>query len=235
MALDRTRPRPDLGYLRRRPRRGEAPAPPPAAASTGSLSLSLGPPPAQRSTLRAPAAVPAAPPGHRASGRTILGPAAPAVTLDRRQSAIGSLEFQVTPQGRVSAVWELVDGTSGLVSEQGELTSPEFGRRGLVQWHKGRLLVGLRHVQQLRRLLVVIEASPQAPAVTTVAALYGGVSVESAHETHVPALVSLALYQVDGELAIRREGAGFPSLEEAAAAYGFAATWTPPPVGRVRR
>lgn len=154
------------------------------------------------------------------------------VTLDRRQSAIGSLAFDVTPQGRMAAVWELTDGTAGIVAEPGGTTiSPEFGRRALVQLYKGRLVVGLRHVRQLRRLLVVLtDRDPRRETKTAVASLYDGATIESAHESHVPALVSMALYHVDGELVVRREGFGFPSLAEVSRAYGFAAHWTPPPL-----
>jgi len=237
VALDRTVARPDIGYLRRRPVRTEnkrddrTSAPPPA---TGSLSLAFGPPTRVAPTSRAPKAPPL-PATTRVRGRTLLTADAPVATLDRRQSAIGSLTFDATPHGQVNGVWELTDGTAGIVSagavseEGGITTSPEFGRRSLVQLSKGQLLVGLRHVRQLRRLLVVVtDLDPQGAASTTVAALYDRSSIESSHESHVPALVTLALYQVDGELVVRREGFGFPSLAEAAKAYGFAANWTPP-------
>jgi len=232
VALDRTVARADIGYLRRRPVRTEnkpddrTSAPPPA---TGSLSLAFGPPKRVAPTSRAPKAPPL-PATTRVRGRTLLTADAPVATLDRRQSAIGSLTFDATPHGQVNGVWELTDGTAGAVSEEGGITtSPEFGRRSLVQLSKGQLLVGLRHVHQLRRLLVVVtDLDPQGAASTTVAALYDRSSIESSHESHVPALVTLALYQVDGELVVRREGFGFPSLAEAAKAYGFAANWTPP-------
>lgn len=222
--MDRTVARPDLGYLRRRPQHGETPPVAAAPAATGSLALALGPP-------AAPAALPAQRPVPRVRGRSILKSDARWVSLDRRQSAIGSLAFDVTPRGQLNGVWELVDGTAGTVSESGGITiSPEFGRRSLVQLRKGRLLVGLRHVQQLRRLLVVVTGlGPDAGAVRTIAALYGGATIESAHESDRPAVASLALYHVGGELVVRREGSGFASLAEASAAYGFAATWTPPP------
>ncbi|MEA2187400.1 MAG: hypothetical protein QOK16_2411, partial [Solirubrobacteraceae bacterium] len=43
-----------------------------------------------------------------------------------------------------------------------------------------------------------------------------------------PVVAAIAVYQVDGELVIRRENFGFPSAEAAAAAYGFSLTWLPP-------
>ncbi|MEO9220270.1 MAG: hypothetical protein ABI251_00560 [Mycobacteriaceae bacterium] len=230
--MNRTVSRPDLDYLRRRPRPGESP-PTPAKPPTGSLSLAFGPPSSTASASAAPALTPkAAPqlPTPRVRGRTILTPERPMVTLDRRQSAIGSLAVDLAPHGQVNGVWELVDGTAGTVSEQGGITtSPEFGRRSLVQVQHGRLLVGLRHVHQLRRLLLVLTGlDPDGASTTSVASLYDGSTAESAHESHVPALVSLAIYQVEGELVVRREGFGFPSLAEAAKAYGFAPRWTPP-------
>ncbi|GAB2935117.1 hypothetical protein GCM10027047_34480 [Rhodococcus aerolatus] len=226
--MDRTVARPDLGYLRRRPHRGEQPraAASPAPAAGGGLSLRRGDgTPAGVATPRAAPAIPTA----RAHGRTVLAPELPTVTLDRRQSAIGTLAFDVAPHGRLNGVWELVDGTSGVVSDGGTGTSPEFGRRSLVELSRGRLLVGLRHVHRLRRLLVVLtDLDPQGSRTTALATLHDGATVESLHQGSVAAIASLALYQVDGELVVRREGFGFPSLAEAAAAYGFAASWTPP-------
>ena len=233
MALDRTVSRPDLGYLRRRPHRTDnAPAdgpPAPSGPPTGSLALAFGPPTSSTAPALTPKAAPQLP-TERVRGRAILTPERPMATLDRRQSAIGSLAVDLAPHGRVNGVWELVDGTAGTVSEQGGVTtSPEFGRRSLVQLQRGRLLVGLRHVHQLRRLLVVLTGlDPDGASTTTVVSLYDGSTAESAHESHVPALVSLAIYQVEGELVVRREGFGFPSLAEAAKAYGFAPRWTPP-------
>jgi len=229
MAVNRTLSRPDLGYLRRRPHRGERQAAP-SAPPTGSLSLAFGPPTASAAPALTPKVAPQLP-AARVRGRTILTPERPTVTIDRRQSAIGSLAVDIAPHGRVNGVWELIDGTAGAVSEQGGITnSPAFGRRSLVELQRGRLLVGLRHVQQLRRLLVVLtDLDPEGDASTTVASLYDGATIESVHETHVPVLVSLAVYQVDGELVVRREGFGFPSMAEAAKAYGLAARWTPPP------
>ena len=224
--------RPDLGYLRRRPKRGESPAARPPQPS-GSLSLAFGPPSTSAPTLHGAAPkAPALPPTARVRARTILKPELPTVTLDRRQSAIGSLTFDLTPHGKLNGVWELTDDTAGTVSAQGNITtSPEFGRRSLVQLSRGQLLIGLRHVQHLRRLLVVVtDLNPAGDASTTVASLYDGSTIESVHESHVPSLVTLALYQVDGELVVRREGFGFPSLADAAKAYGFDAQWTPPPM-----
>jgi hypothetical protein len=174
----------------------------------------------------------------RVTPRTILTVDYPVVTLDRRQSAIGSLVVDLAPAGTLSCVWELTDGTSGIVSDavagpNGVRTSPMFGRRPLVELRKGQILVGLRHVAELRRLLIVTAGHPAdgSPA-TTVLSLYKGATIESAHKSAEPCISSLAVYQVDGELVVRREGFGFPDVRAAAEAYGFAATWMPPPTVR---
>lgn len=235
MAVDRTRPRPDLTFLRRRPHPGQTPHPapaaqPPARADVGSLSLGHGPPAPAAQPGRPATAEPPVRPVDRVRGRTVLSAETAMVVLDRRQSAIGSLAVDLVPQGRLCAVWELVDGTSGVVSEaSGVRVSPEHGRRPLVELRRGTVLVGLRHVQHLRRLLVVVDGlDPAAATTTTVLSLYDESSVESVHETHVPTVATLALYQVDGELVVRREGFGFPDVAAAAKAYGFAASWVPP-------
>ncbi|WP_127782542.1 hypothetical protein [Rhodococcus sp. X156] len=233
MAVDRTRPRPDLAFLRRRPHPGQAAQPAaqaPARPDVGSLSLSHGPPAPAAQLGRPAAAEPPVRLAERVRGRTVLTPDAAMVVLDRRQSAIGSLAVDLVPQGRLCAVWELVDGTSGVVSEaSGVRVSLEHGRRPLVELRRGTVLVGLRHVHQLRRLLLVVDGlDPAAATTTTVLSLYDESTVESVHETHVPTVATLAMYQVGGELVVRREGFGFPDVAAAAKAYGFAATWVPP-------
>lgn len=217
MAFSRTAPRHELTYLRRRPKIGEEP---PAAAPAASPSLSLG---------RAPQDDGQAAPVRRAEGRTALTRDTPAVTLDRRQSAIGSLAFELAGGGELSCAWELVGGEAGLVSDASDVrVSPMFGRRPIVQLVDRQLVVGLRHVRRLRRLLLLCEALTDAKPLRLVGHLLDGGTIESAHTATEPALVTLAVYQVNGELVIRREDAGFASVEKAVAAYGFAASWLPP-------
>lgn len=156
------------------------------------------------------------------------------VTMSPLQSAVGSLAIDVRPAGTISCIWELADGSSGIVSEwSGVRAGPEFGRRPLVQLRKGQLLIGLRHISQLRRLLVVVAGPvPDDAPQSVVVALHGGATVESAHTGTTQAIVALAAYQVGGELVLRREARSLSSITEAAAAYGLAANWTPPPARR---
>ncbi len=224
MALDRTASREHLTYLRRRPKVGEAPrraAPEPAAPSGPSLSLGRAP--------KAPVG-PAVPAVKRVHGRVLLTADSPTVTLDRRQSAIGSLTFEIAGHGTVAALWELTDGTVGLVDASvGTFTSPEYGRRPIVELTHHRILVGLRHVHELRRLLILMGGfrgnDPQRLLMT----LHDDSTVESTHvSTSGPVVVALALYQVDGELVIRREDYGIDSGENAGRDYGMQITWLPP-------
>jgi hypothetical protein len=221
MAFSRTAPRHEISYLRRVPKVGETPAPAPAPRAAGP-SLSLGGR-ASESSRSAPAA-------RRAQGRTVLSRDAPAVTLDRRQSAIGSLAFELAGSGELSCAWELVDdGDAGLVSRAtGVAVSPEFGRRPIVQLVDRRIIVGLRHVRKLRRLLLLAGGLPNTSPSRLVGDLHGGGTIESPHTGVEQVTAALAIYQVDGELVVRREDAPFGSLEKAAAAYGFSLTWLPP-------
>lgn len=169
-------------------------------------------------------------PAKRVDGRVLLTAANPTVTLDRRQSAIGSLTFEVAGTGSVGALWELQDKTVGLVDAAvGTVTSPEFGRRPIVELTHHRIVVGLRHVHELRRLLILVSGfrgnDPQRLLMT----LHDDCTVETTHvSTSGPVVVALALYQVDGELVIRREDFGFDSGETAGREYGMQLTWLPP-------
>ena len=223
MAFSRTAPRHEITYLRRRPKVGEMPAAPaPAPRATSSLSLG-------RSAQQAPKVAMA--PVRRVDGRAILGADAPTVTLDRRQSAIGSLALALFggAGGTLSCAWELVDGDAGLLSAALDvLVSPQFGRRPIVQLHRRQLIVGLRHVRRLRRLLILASDLDESRPTRLVGELHDEGTVESPHTAVAPVVAALAVYQVDGELVIRRENSGFPSEEAAASAYGFSLTWLPP-------
>lgn len=196
-----------------------APAPTPAAPST---SLSVG--------RAAPPPPPRIPEPKRVDGRILLTADARTVTLDRRQSAIGSLVFEIAGPGAVGAVWELNDGLTGLVDASvGTVVSPEYGRRPIVELTRQQIVIGLRHVQELRRVLILVSGFRGNDPQRLVAALHDGHTIESAHaSTSGPFVVALALYHVDGELVIRREDEGFDSGESAAQAYGFSITWLPP-------
>jgi hypothetical protein len=223
MAFSRSAPRHEITYLRRRPKLGERLAAPPPPARP-SRSLSLGPAARHEPKL-------ATSPVRRVAARAILSADAPTVTLDRRQSAIGSLALQLFGGGgeALSCAWELVDGEAGLVSAALDVeVSPQFGHRPIVQLRKDRLVVGLRHVRRLRRLLLLASGLDESKPTRLVGELHGGGTVESAQTAIAPVVAALAVYQVDGELVIRREGFGFPSVEAAASAYGFSPTWLPP-------
>lgn len=224
MTFSRTAPRHEIAYLRRRPKVGDqAAAPEPAAGPSLSLSRSL-----EREAPQA-GGQDAGPSVRRARGRAILTRDTPVVTLDRRQSAIGSLAFDLVGGGALSCAWELDGGEAGLVSEAlGVRVSPEFGRRPIVQLVDARLVVGLRHVRELRRLLVLAGGLPESPPGRLIGDLLDGSTVESAHAGPRPVIAALALYQVAGELVIRREDEGFDGVEKAASAYGFSLTWLPP-------
>jgi len=220
MAFSRTAPRHEITYLRRRPKMGERVAAPPAAAPP---SLSLGRPAQQGPKV-------ALAPVQRVAGRAILSADAPTVTLDRRQSAIGSLALDLFGGGgALSCAWELVEGEAGLVSAALDVrVSPEFGHRPIVQLRRDSLIVGLRHVRRLRRLLLLLSGLDESKPTRLVGELHDESTIESQHTANAPVLAALAVYQVDGELVVRREDFGFPSAEAAAAAYGFSLNWLPP-------
>lgn len=217
MPFSRTAPRHEIGYLRRVPKLGETPrAPAPSAGPSLSLARPSQP---ERSE----------PDVRRVQGRAVLSRDAPTVTLDRRQSAIGSLAFELAGSGELSCAWELDDAEAGLVSRAaGVLVSPEFGRRPIVQLVERKVVVGLRHVRRLRRLLLLAGGLPNTNPSRLVGDLLDGGTIESAHSGVEPVMAALAIYQVAGELVVRREDAPFGSLEKAAAAYGFSLTWLPP-------
>ena len=223
MTLDRTASRASLTYLRRRPKVGETPPPSAEPEVPAGPSLSLGRAPK-------PVAEPVGTGVRRVRGRTLLTADTPTATLDRRQSAIGSVAFEIAGPGAVGALWELQDGSVGHIEASvGTTTSPEFGRRPIVELTRGKVVVGLRHVRELRRLLILVSGfrgnDPQRLLMT----LHDDSTLESTHvSTSGPVVVALAIYQVDGELVIRREDFGFDSGETAGREYGFIISWLPP-------
>jgi hypothetical protein len=185
-------------YLRRRPRARPAPRPP------------------------------SVPPAGRLEGSLLLTDAVPEVTLDRRQSSIGSLVLEIAGQGEIGVAWELQDTRTGLVSPlEGQLVSPEVGRRPIVEHRQGTIVVGLRHVLQLRRLVVFVEGPESRHPYRVVASVNDGSTVEASFARTAPVIAALAFYQVDGELIVRREGFDFETRADVAEAYGFAISWIP--------
>lgn len=140
--------RTDIPYLRRRVKRGSVPEP-----STKSVSLNLsrsddapatGPQPVLPASNRIP-------PLPVVDGKVVLTLNEPVVALDRKQSAIGSMVIS----GAEAFAWEANDGFGNLVlKEHDESTAPMFGNRRLAEFHKGEVVVGLRHFRNLRRLIV---------------------------------------------------------------------------------
>lgn len=145
-----TKTRMDVPYLRRRLKKGELP--PEGAVTTSSTSLKLGGSPStganQVVSSQPVSRIPNLP---SVEGKVILSLEEPAVRLNRAQSAIGSLVIS----GAEAFAWEGIDGFGGLVLAQGaESTAPMFSNRKLVEFHKGDLVLGLRHFKNLRRLIV---------------------------------------------------------------------------------
>lgn len=173
-------------------------------------------------------AAPTLPAARRLEGRLLLTEDVTEVTLDRRQSAIGSLALDLAGQGELGVVWELQDTTTGLVSPlEGQLVSPDLGRRPVVEHRQGRVIVGLRHVQQLRRLVVLVEGPESRHPYRVVGSLHDGSTFETSFAWTAPVISALAIYQVQGELVVRREGFDFASRADVADAYGCPPNWMP--------
>lgn len=174
MPLDMTSTRTDVGFLRRRPKLGENSAPKQATATSPGLNLSR-PATGQQSTV-APARsgalklspttgstpvlgnrnVPPARPVTQVPylrNNTELSLDEPAVRLDFRQSAIGSLIIS----GAQAFVWETNTKSAGMEIKDGQSSAvhpPKFGNRSLAEFNEGKLIVGLRHFKELRRMII---------------------------------------------------------------------------------
>ncbi len=159
------------------------------------------------------------------SGRTVLSAEAPAVVLNRRQSAIGSMEIKLGGTGLLAVAWELTDTSSGVVHHQNRAAPPRGGRP-VVEYVGTRVLVALRHVHQVRRLLVIADQREPGQPTRLVVSLYGASGLDCSFVPGEPTIVGLAVYQVRGQLVLRREdGHAFPTVEAAAAAYDFSGAW----------
>ena len=193
-----------------------------------SATTSVAPYLRRRPRARAAVRPPAVPPARGLDGSLLLTEAVPEVTLDRRQSSIGSLVLEIAGQGEIGVAWELQDTRTGLVSPlEGQLVSPEFGRRPIVEHRQGVVVVGLRHVLELRRLVVLVEGPESRHPYRVVASVNDGSTVEASFARTAPVISTLAIYQVEGRLLVRREGFDFASRADVAEAYGFAVSWIP--------
>lgn len=145
MALDFTTPRPEIVYLRRRLKAGESlePASKSSASVGASTSLKLHAPDKQVTVIL--------PDKPTLDSSFALSAKTPVLRLNRFQSSIGSLLIE----GANQFAWD-VSGRFGIVraGQQGESNVPSFGNRKLVEFYKGDVIIGLRHFQQLRRVIL---------------------------------------------------------------------------------
>jgi hypothetical protein len=178
MTADFRRRRDDLTFLRRRIKPGQEPATVPAEPHRNFLDLSN----SLFSTKPGLAEKPSL------SGPVELTPTAPVVRLSQWQSAVGSLIIA----GATHAAWETSDLATGSLTEPGVApTMPVFANRALVEFHEGRLVVGLRHLAAIRRLV----ATGPGPLTVTI------------HDGSTVMVANAAVYVsvVSGRLEIRRE------------------------------
>jgi uncharacterized protein involved in tellurium resistance len=158
------------------------------------------------------------------------------VTLSRVQSGIGILtvEAACSPQVgdlRLGCAYELRSGESSTVQHSGGAHSgPRDAPRPLIRGHRNQfeqLHVDLRQSRGLRRLAVYAFSETGTPllwAGTLVVSNLTGTRIELPLEA-IPAgtlAILITLYNVHGELVIRREAQPFTtSLRDAAQAYGY--------------
>lgn len=138
MTVNLKSPRPDIVYLRRRLKVGEQL---PTAQVSKNNFLKLNAPEDAVPVVEKP----------KAQGRITLNLEHPVVRLNTRQSAIGSIVIE----GADNLGWE-AQGQSGLVSAANPTANqaPSFGNRKLVEFYKSEVVIGLRHVNKLRRVIV---------------------------------------------------------------------------------
>jgi len=170
MTVDLKSPRPDLVYLRRRLKPGET-LPERAVASATTTSLILGSS-ASETSSELPIANSAdpyrfVPPVVCVSTETLLNENNPVVRFSRTTTAIGSLIVSNINY----AAWETKDRKTGflyatptnMVSDEitgqetpayPEIPTPKNGNRHLVEFVDGNLIIGLRHILNLKRLIL---------------------------------------------------------------------------------
>lgn len=236
-------PRPDLGYLRHRGRPAPAsPAPAPAAAAVSVPTAQPDLRAVVHALARARITV-AADDRVEPGRRRLLTPQEPTATLTRLQSGIGTLtvEAAVSPatgEAALGCAYELGTGESSTV-DAGTATAiapaerrigPPGARRPVVIGGRdrfARIAVDLRQCRNVRRLVCYLH-SPEHRSVTwggsLIVSTLGGERVEIPLDG-LPAgsvAVPLSIYQVDGELVLRRETQPAPgTVRDACRAYGF--------------
>lgn len=197
MVANLTNPRPDIVYLRRRLKAGETVAVETPKSSSVGLKLS-----SETSTgfvNSVPEATLDVSNVPSASGMTFLKKVNDACRLNKRQSAIGSL---IVGNAMVAG-WELLDGSSGYLYNQGvpvtespETEPAKFNKQPLAQFHKELLVLGLKNVRNLKRLIVVPKTGETLQAETI-----GGTGVVMEFEPFTALYISV----IDSVLEFRKE------------------------------
>ncbi|WIB65405.1 hypothetical protein [Curtobacterium sp. MCBD17_040] len=179
-------------FLTRRQHRSDAP---PAQVTAGSLTL----PSRHTLDLSTPAAVTAAPTDTAPTPQRSAGFAAvrgavtidgehPTVRLSALQSAIGSLRID----GGATALWETSDRTTGVVGPADPLAAgSRHANRPLIERVGSAIIISLRHVHDLRRL--VIEPADRI------------ITVATAGEATITVNGTLYLHHLGGILELRAE------------------------------
>ncbi|MEU2612111.1 hypothetical protein ABZ570_11085 [Micromonospora sp. NPDC007271] len=246
----------DLPFLRRRVRPAAAPVPAPTparvpaptparvpapapASPPGGASLDLFPAtPARPAAAPRPAATPARKhPVRRAqAGTNVLTPAAPALTLTRLQSGIGTLTMQARCAAdvgdlRLGCAYQLRSGeTSTVHPTDGRDLGPRGSARPVIVARRDRydeISLDLRQCREIERL-IVYGFSERDLALRWGGALvvtaFGGARIELPLDgPPSPGVrVILSLYNIRGEFVLRSEMEMVDgSVREACRAYGF--------------
>jgi hypothetical protein len=170
----------------------------------------------------------------------VLTDRAGTVTLTRVQSGIGTLTIEAAASAdigdvRLGAAYRLADGATGVVaSGPGVRLAPPHTRHPVLAAGRDRyerLALDLRHIRELDRVAVYAYAENRQPlnwGGTLVVTTHAGARVEAPLDgLSGDVAVLLTGFQVNGELHLRNEHeSGFPSVREAARAFGFdAISW----------
>jgi uncharacterized protein involved in tellurium resistance len=212
---------------------------PPAPAASSSLDLS---PPAA-SAPSAPVVAPTPPPRRTpdiarapTGQQTILTDAEPTVTLTRLQSGIGSLVIDAACTAqvgdlRLGCAYQLTSGASSTVQLAGGIRfGPSDAKQPvIVATHEQyeRITLDLRQCREIERLAIYAFSESRAAlnwGGTLITTTQGGARIEVALELPATAAVAMLLtvYQVRGELVLRREMEHLDgSIRDACRAYGF--------------
>lgn len=171
-----------------------------------------------------------------ATGRLMLTPSAPVVSLSRLVSGIGTLTVQAAVTSGVDGLllgcgYALADGTSSFLRPDGESrVAPPGSRVPVLTSGRDRyphVTLDLRRIRTLTRALFVLGTTTRLPAtwagallITTHSGAQISVPLETVTEPAV-ALAAVSLHQVDGEIVLRSELDPATSLREACALFGY--------------